>query len=157
MDITKDQMAQITQEIWGAMLNIDLMASDQNGQGAGRRMVGACVQIAGAWEGAVRLDCTQQLAQRAAAAFMGIATEDVSVEQMRDAVGELANMSAGSVKPLLPSPCHLSLPSVVDGTDYQLTIRNGTVTLQSSFAAEGGEYLSVSVVEAERSHGRRPV
>ncbi len=111
--------------------------------------VGGCVQITGAWEGAIRIDCSSGLGGRAAAAFLGVSPGEVSQEQVRDAVGELANMSAGSIKPLLPRPCHISLPSVVDGDNYELSIRNSKVVLTSLFENHG-QPLLVTVLEAER-------
>ena len=113
-------------------------------------LVGACVQIGGAWEGAVRIDCCAGLAGTAAAAFFGVESSEVSREQVRDAVGELANMSAGSIKPLLARPCHISLPSVVDGDNYELTIRNSKVVL-TSLLESNGQPLLVTVLEAERN------
>ncbi|HYD16557.1 MAG TPA: chemotaxis protein CheX [Candidatus Nanoarchaeia archaeon] len=150
MKITREDVVQLAEEIWSTMLNISLQpASTPFNPLAGQRLVGACVQIMGAWEGAVRLDCTQDLAVQAACGFMGVPATEVSMEQVRDAVGEVANMTAGSVKVLVPGPCHLSLPSVVDGTDYELSIRNGVPVCVVEFGS-GSAQLRVSIVKAER-------
>jgi len=41
---------------------------------------------------------------------------------VRDALGELANMLAGNLKSVLPSGVVLSMPSVIEGSDYSLRI-----------------------------------
>jgi len=41
-------------------------------------------------------------------------------EDVRDALGELANMLAGNLKSVLPSGVVLSMPSVIEGSDYSL-------------------------------------
>src|SRR5262249_22785526 len=128
MLIHPSDLCQMTNEIWGGMLQIDLRPA--NHPNASVRRIGACVQITGAWEGAVRVDCSFELARVATARFLAVAPEDVATEQIHDAMGELANMSAGSVKPLLPRPCQLSLPSVADGTDYTLSVPQGEVILE---------------------------
>ena len=58
--------------------------------------------ITGAWD-----DCDQRLAELATARFLGVNHDEVAIEQIRDAIGDLANMSAGAVKPLLPPPYQL--------------------------------------------------
>jgi len=135
MFIGPDDVREMTSQIWGGMLQIEMnsMSGDPGKLGG----IGACVQITGAWEGAVRVDCDQRLAQLATSRFLGVTPEEVVIEQMRDAMGELANMSAGTVKPLLPPPCQLSLPTVADGSDYNFTVPQGEVVLTSSFEYEG--------------------
>jgi chemotaxis protein CheX len=43
-------------------------------------------------------------------------------EDVRDSLGELANMLAGNLKSVLPSGVVLSMPSVIEGSDYSLQI-----------------------------------
>lgn len=145
MLIHQSDVCQMTSEIWTGMLQIDLHPSVIENPKASRG-IGACVQITGAWEGAVRVDCSLGLARLATSRFLAVEPAEVAIDQIRDAMGELANMSAGSVKPLLPRPCQLSLPSVADGTDYTLTVPQGEVILQSGFEFEG-ERLSITVLQ----------
>ncbi len=141
-------VSQVADQIWSGMLQISLQAIPGDGQvQAG---IGACVQITGAWEGAVRVDCSIALARLATAHFLGVGTQDVSMDQVRDAMGELANMSAGGLKPLLPPPCQLSLPTVADGSDYNFTIPHGEVVLTSAFAYEG-EPMKITIVQRRRT------
>lgn len=147
MAIREDDIRQLTNEIWGRMLQIKLVPAErQPPRCAG---IGACVQITGAWEGAVRVDCSLQLARLATARFLAVEPEQVNIEQIRDAMGELANMSAGSVKPMLPKPCQLSLPSVADGRDYTLTVPHVQTILETGFYCEN-EPLKISVLQRKQ-------
>src|SRR4051812_41733261 len=123
MVIEQSDIFRMTNEIWSGMLQIDLQPAPnvlKKGRG-----IGACVLITGAWEGAVRVDCSLELARLATSRFLAASPAEVAIDQIRDAMGELANMSAGSMKPLLPKPCQISLPSVADGSDYTLSVPQG--------------------------------
>jgi chemotaxis protein CheX len=144
MLIQESDVRRLTDEIWAGMLQIEL----NPGEVASKRRggIGACVQITGAWEGAVRVDCSLELARLATARFLAAEPQAVDIEQVRDAMGELANMSAGSIKPLLPKPCQLSLPSVADGGDYTLTVPQGQVILDAAFNF-AGEPLRICILQ----------
>lgn len=77
----------------------------------------ACVQISGAWHGALTLDCPDDLARRIAGIMFSMPAEELDGELVRDAVGELTNILGGNFKTLLPEPCSLSLPAVTAGGD----------------------------------------
>jgi chemotaxis protein CheX len=66
--------------------------------------------------------------------------------EIEDAWGELANMVAGNVKALLPRPCQLSLPAVVQGLDYHLVVP-GTRVFAQSFLECQGEPVLVTLLE----------
>jgi hypothetical protein len=50
-------------------------------------------------------------------------------------------MTAGGIKELLPDPCHISLPSVVMGTEYEFSVPQGVVVYGAVFGTEFGEFL----------------
>lgn len=143
MPIEASDVTQITNEIWSGMLQIELSPLPDIPAKLG---IGACVQITGAWEGAVRVDCSKPLAKLATARFLGLNPEEVALDQMRDAMGELANMSAGCVKPLLPPPCQLSLPTVDDGSDSNSAVSHVEILLISAFEYEG-EPVKITILQ----------
>jgi CheY-specific phosphatase CheX len=143
MLIEANDVTQITHEIWGGMLQIELSPLPDIPIKFG---IGACVEITGAWEGAVRVDCSKPLAKLATARFLGVKPEEVALDQMRDAMGELANMSAGIVKPLLPPPCRLSQPTVDDGCDHNSSVPHNEVLLISAFEYEG-EPVKITILQ----------
>src|SRR5512140_2697519 len=124
------ELSAITDEIWSSMVGVQLTPSDDElpikKEGG---YVVASVQIVGASDYAVRLDFDLALAREAAANLFGLSQSELSNEEVRDAAGELANMTGGSIKGLLPEATTISLPSVVIGTEYEFTIPHGaTVT-----------------------------
>ena len=129
--LTRDDVVRVTQEIWGSMLSLDLISVGSAWHEDEVGVVG-CVQVVGAWEGAIRLDLSPALATKAAAAFTGLQPAEVTPEEIRDAAGELANITAGSIKVLLPAPSHLSLPIAADGTDYKVRIKGSRRLLQAA-------------------------
>ena len=133
------------------MLSLDLVPAGSAWREDEVGVVG-CVQIVGAWEGAIRLDLSPALATKAAAAFTGVQPAEVTADEIKDAAGELANITAGSVKILLPAPSHLSLPVTADGTDYKVRIKGGRRLLQAAFD-HSGEGLLVTILERAESPG----
>lgn len=79
---------------------------------------GARVFISGGWEGAVALGCSEALARKVASVMFAKTPQDMTVEEIEDAVGELANIIGGNIKALLPGPSELSLP--IQGTDVEV-------------------------------------
>jgi chemotaxis protein CheX len=149
--LTRDDVVRVTQEIWGSMLSLDLISVGSAWREDEVGVVG-CVQVVGAWEGAIRLDLSPALATKAAAAFAGVQPAEVTPEGIRDAAGELANITAGSIKVLLPAPSHLSLPIAADGTDYKVRIKGSRRLLQAAFD-HLGDGLLVTILEREASAG----
>ena len=70
-------------------------------------------------------------------------------DDVRDTLGELANMIAGNLKALLPFGVAISMPSVVEGSDYSLRICGGNQASRLTFSSELGEFR-VTLVELRR-------
>ena len=108
----------------------------------------ACVQITGAWQGAVVLGCTDAFAIQAATIMFTSATEDRNLTDMQDAVAEISNMIGGNLKGLLTvgDACQLSLPSVVAGADYITRIPKSRPLHRIAMEC-GGHVIVVTVLE----------
>ncbi|MGC8462078.1 MAG: chemotaxis protein CheX [Acidimicrobiales bacterium] len=111
--ITQDELRSIMEEIWRSLLGSGLTEADADGGISGKHLVGR-VDITGGWEGAVTIDCDAELAGALAAAMFGLEGGDAAPDEIRDALGELANMAGGNIKSLLPEPSQLGLPTVSD-------------------------------------------
>lgn len=85
------------------------------------------VHIAGGFAGALHLSCARQLVVWAASKMFNRPGEDISADDLRDALGELTNMTAGNLKSRLPGTSTISLPTVVEGTDYEITCLDSNV------------------------------
>jgi len=81
----------------------------------------AAVHYAGAWKGALVIECSGRQAARWAEGFMPL-TGPATSEDARDGLAEIANVIAGNLKPFLPPGASLSMPSVIEGTDHKLRL-----------------------------------
>ncbi len=84
-------------------------------------VITSSIVLMGAWKGAVLVECGLQAALLIAGRMTGDAPTELN-EDVRDALGEVANMIGGNLKSMLPGGVELSLPSVVWGTDYSVGI-----------------------------------
>lgn len=75
-------------------------------------MVRAEILFKGGWKGSVLLQIEPSLAREMAAVMMQKEPADTADAEAMDAVGEIANMIAGNLKPLFPGQRSMSLPKV---------------------------------------------
>ena len=143
--LSPSDVEQVTRTVWMALVEQELeTAPEGEGTLSGRFLTG-CVQITGEWEGAIVVSCSFNLAMSTTAFMFDMDVSEVDREELQDAVGELANMVGGSLKGLVPGPSRLSLPTVVDGSDYSTKIPGAKQEVQAALTA-GGEPLIVTVM-----------
>lgn len=104
----------------------------------------AAVYYAGAWKGALMIECSTCQAMRWTALLMSL-TPPVSVEDARDGLGDVTNMIAGNLQPLLPPGAGLSPPMVIDGANHRLRMPGGARRESVSFEDESGPFRVVLV------------
>lgn len=122
MQFIETEICNYTENIWKSILGLDVCKIDVPFKPAGEnKTLAGCVHVMGAWEGTVALQCPTALAQQAASIMFSIKMDEVGMEQILDALGELANMTGGNIKSLLPEPSYLSLPAVAV-TNFALRI-----------------------------------
>lgn len=108
-------------------------------------MVQAQIQFKGAWKGQVLLQVEPGLAREIAAVMMHSDPAGVSALEGQDAVGELANMIAGNLRPLVPGSKSMSLPSVTQQRLERLPV--SSFPLELSYRLDG-RALSIAVADA---------
>jgi len=111
----------------------------------------AMVGFAGLFNGLVSLHVPQKLALSFTSSMIGMDVSELN-EDVNDALGEIANMIAGSFKHHLSKDGHevrLSTPSVVTGKEY--VISSGTLanTLTLLFDSNEEWFMISIVVEAD--------
>ena len=113
MQYIETEITEYTESIWNSTLELNVVVSDEDFKAEGKDdTLAACVQITGSWEGTVAVICPMNLAKKVSAIMFGIEEDSAGKEEIQDAIGELANMTGGNIKSLLPEPCYLSLPAV---------------------------------------------
>jgi chemotaxis protein CheX len=142
------ELTEITERVWASLVETPLVPRQpgQPGPAGGSRTFTGCVQITGAWEGAVTVHCSEALARALTAAMFMVDPGDTTAEEVTDALGELANMVGGNVKALLPEPCRISLPAVADGMDYRLSVPGARPVSAVTWTCNG-EPLMVRLLE----------
>jgi chemotaxis protein CheX len=109
-----DDIVAITSDVWSCFLGEEVYPIPDDAAGLDDESVLASVGITGSWGGHVLLELPAAGAEEAAKRMLG--AEEVTANEIVDALGELSNMVGGNVKSLLPTPCHLGLPMVVQGS-----------------------------------------
>ena len=142
------ELTEITERVWTSLVELPLVPRrpGQSAPAPGSRTFTGCVQITGAWEGAVTVHCSEKLARVLTAAMFMVDPGDTTHEEVADALGELANMVGGNVKALLPEPCRISLPAVADGMDYRLSVPGARPVTAVTWTCQG-EPLMVRLLE----------
>ena len=147
MELTSIDIFQIVESIWATVLSREIEYRDETVLAqSSTPVLAGCIQITGAWNGAVALHCSSELIRQAAAVMLGLEEDSIAQEDMRDSLGELVNMVSGGVKSLLPETCMLSLPTVVEGTDFTISIPGALLIQKTAFQSQG-EPVLVTLLE----------
>jgi len=106
----------------------------------------AMVGLAGTYNGLVSVHIPWPLAISFTSSMLGMEVTEID-DDVNDAMGEIANMVAGSFKQHLSrggSDIQLSTPSVVNGADYNVSSGNDLENITIKFAADE-EWFMVSL------------
>lgn len=137
-----EEVMGIVESVWASTLDEEIhRLAEVPAPGPDTRTLTGCVNIVGAWEGQVVVQLPVELARRAAAKMLTLDAASATLEDMQDATGELSNMVGGNVKALLPQPSRLSLPSVVEGKDYNLRIPGALCVSRMVFESQGSPFV----------------
>jgi chemotaxis protein CheX len=106
----------------------------------------AAVQINGDFHGGIMIRCERDLLRRAAAIMFDQPEESLAREDEIDVIGELANVVAGNLKALYPGTNSISLPTIIEGTDYKVSAVDVRSSDEYVFTLDGAA-LIVTVIE----------
>ncbi len=142
MSVTAEDLARIAADVWRDVLSLEIGPCESAEPGD----LTGCIQITGAFRGAVILIVPNNVAQSAAAAMFALDAGAVGKDEARDAIGELTNMIGGHVKSMVASPSQLALPSVIPGGEHCLERCRLQLLAEQAMAAPGGRF-NVQVME----------
>ena len=138
MNFLKKEIYQITENIWGSILNLRIFPCEKAVDlHSGEPFLTSCIHISGQWEGAVTLDAPGDFARQAARIMFGRESSELTTPDIQDVLGELTNMISGNIKSILPGSDHLSLPTIVEGVDFELRIPGSQIVSQVGFECQG--------------------
>ncbi len=143
VQILSSELAQIVESVFATMMSLDATRSGASWFPSADHLTSA-VHLAGDWNGAVLLECDRRQACRFAGRFLSMDPPETVDDVVRDVLGELVNMIGGNLKCVLTQGIRLSMPSVVDGSDYSLRVCGAEVRERLAFdSAEGLFWISV--------------
>ncbi len=133
------EISQYTKDIWEQILGLEVIPTteDFSPTEKGTTLAG-CVQIMGSWEGSVELLCPAELAKKVASIMFGTNLDETSEDDIKDALGELTNMTGGNIKSLVhdaDQECFLSLPAVAV-SDIQMHVPGTHEVAKATFKHE---------------------
>jgi chemotaxis protein CheX len=130
-------LAQIVRSVFGTMLGLEVLECPPPWAVNGARLT-AAVHLSGDWNGVVFLECGREQAYHFTWRFLSADPAKIVEEDVRDVLGELANMLAGNLKSALTPGVVLSMPSVVEGSDYSWQMCGRKTTERAAFFSAGG-------------------
>ena len=140
----RTEIAQIVSDVFLTMLNLEIAPLEES-QVESASGLTATVQFLGESKGAVMLHCSTEQAIDFTARMIGEPPESLN-DDVRDVLGELANVVGGNLKSLFSPGVALSLPLVADGQDYGVRLCEAHKTMTVGFNSQIGVF-HVSLVK----------
>ncbi len=151
---------QIVENVFQTMMGLEVHALE-GPTPVHEQLVTGSISLTGAWRGAVLVECPLEEAFFLTSRMVGVPLPSDLTDDVRDAVGELANMVGGNLKSVLPAGVALSLPSVVSGSNYRLVFPYAKKIRRWVFAGPGVTFRVIlvevgeGVCQAETGQARR--
>ena len=145
MPITESQIEQANSQFWGQMLGVEmrLVAQEAAGWMEDAHIAGWC-QLSGAWSGRIEVRMTRGLAAMATQTMLAVPSDSVQESDVMDAVKEIANMIAGTIKSTLPRPCSMTVPEAI--VEKTMPVSAESASCSAQFQHDAGQ-LMVRLVE----------
>jgi chemotaxis protein CheX len=138
-EVTPETVMQIVESIFVTMMDLNVCAAEAPCFPLGEHLTSS-VYLEGEWNGAVSLECNRQQACHFAGKFLSMDPPDAVDDDVRDVLGELANMIGGNLKSIMATDVRLSMPSVIDGANYELRVCGSGIHERMGFQFEGGDF-----------------
>ena len=135
----KELSTAVVGDVFALMLQSEATASDEADDGR-RYEVATTVYFAGEWRGTLLIELDYKLAYTIAAKMEDVPPPESVDDYVRDALGELASMFAGNLKPLLPDDTVMAMPSVTHGRDFSLSFVGARTSSSIPFESPLGRF-----------------
>ena len=134
-----------TQEIFSSMIMLDVSPGKpfKRSDAMLQNSISGIIGLAGETKGMLAIHLSNEAALAVTTAFLGMEVEKID-EDVRDAVGELANMLGGNLKAVLDpngSAINLSMPSAIHGEEYAIDCLADAETVTVPFSFNGQTFM----------------
>ena len=145
--VKTNELREAVESVWSTMLGIEVEPGEARVPDSFEPdFMSGCVQITGAWQGAVTVDCSIGLARQIAAIMFGVEVSETMPDQVIDALGEFTNIIGGNIKSFFPEPSNLSLPAVAEGIDCYFRVSGARNIAKLGFSHKDQPF-QVTIVE----------
>lgn len=133
----REDLALIVESVFASMMGLEVKAAEEPCP-ASAALLTSAVCLSGNWNGMACVHCEEPQAREFTARFLGIPKTEAVDNDVRDVLGELANMIAGNLKCTLAAGVRVSIPRVTDGADS--LVIPGTRVLRATFRTPHGPF-----------------
>jgi chemotaxis protein CheX len=137
--VNAEMVAQTVEAVFLAMMNLEVSPGETPWAPSSDQLTSA-VHLSGVWNGALLFECDRQQACQFAGRFLSMDPPQAVTDDVRDVLGELANMIGGNIKSAVAAGLCLSMPSVTDGSDYGLRVCGSEVQDRLAFDCDDGPF-----------------
>lgn len=144
MEFTK-KITESAEEIFSTMIFMDLAAQEPLVEG--KQVMGchisAMIGLTGDLSAMMGIHCPEEVGLAIAGAMLGMELEEIDAD-VKDAMGEIANMVAGGVKERF-SPenvnLELAIPTAISGKSYSISSPKSSNKIVIPFSVEQGQFF----------------
>ena len=134
-----------TQEIFSSMIFLEVTPGDpfKRPDEPLTNSISGIIGLAGTMQGSLAIHLSNDAALAVTTAFLGMDVEEID-EDVKDAIGELANMLGGSLKSVLDpsgSDIKLSMPSTIYGEEYSIDCLDEAESVAVPFSFDGHTFI----------------
>jgi chemotaxis protein CheX len=138
-EVRTEMLVRTVGSVFVTMLGLDVSPSEIPWRPAGDLLT-SYVQLTGDWNGAVLLECTRRQACRFAGLILATDPPKVVDDDVRDVLGELANVIGGNMKCGMSTAARLSMPTVIEGGDDELLLFGSKARERLTFQSSEGHF-----------------
>ncbi len=138
------KIAEVTEEIFNTMIFLEISAEE--GLSAGCQgvpcQVSAMIGLSGDFNGMLSIHCPQPVGLAIAGAMLGMDLEEIDAD-VKDALGEIANMLAGGIKEAFIDEniaVDIAIPTAISGKSFKISSPTESNRVIIPFNLEQGQF-----------------
>ena len=144
MEFTKKIVA-TTEEIFSSMIFMEISANDpfEHGEQALGCHISAMIGLTGSFSAMLVIHCPETVGLAIAGAMLDMKIEEIDAD-VKDALGEIANMIAGGLKEKFAAEdinLELSIPTTISGKSYTIASPKRSNRVIIPFNVETGQFF----------------
>ena len=145
----KSVITNLVSKCWQDTTGLSIESANLNELTNGNELYIASVVFTGEGQGSMTIAMGKALAKIIASKMFASAIDSVSLDDIKDSIGELANVLAGNIKTDFFGRSELSRPLVMQGSNALLSVLKIDVIFEEIFLSEDKEQVIIQVCQTE--------